>query len=121
MFKDNGNQAIPFYEVVIDPHNFMNTVDNCFQIAFLFRDGHLFLDMDDEGLPLVLPVTKKDKDSNQYQQTQQLICTVNPRLCSEMIKKYGITEPLLEINRDELQQYTQSVTQNPVAGSSTQH
>lgn len=117
MFKNNGNQAIPFYKAVIDPDNFMNSVDNCFQMAFLFRDGHLFLDVDDNGLPLILPVSKTDKESNKYQQIQQLICTVNPQLCTEMIERYGITEPLLEINRDDLHI---SQTQNSFAGRSTQ-
>lgn len=109
MFKNNANQAIPYYRVVIDPTSFMNSVDNCFQMAFLFRDGHLFLDIDADGLPLVLPVLKADKESNKYQQIQQLICTINPRLWQEMIDKYGITEPLLQINRDDIH-VSQSLT-----------
>lgn len=119
MFKNNGNQPIPFYRAVIDPDSFMNSVDNCFQMAFLFRDGHLFLDLDDEGLPLICPVSKGDRDSGQYKQIQQLICTVNPQLCTEMIEKYGIQEPLLQINRDELL-LSQSVSNKSVAGSSSQ-
>lgn len=119
MFKNNGNKAIPYYLVVIDPSSFMNSVDNCFQMAFLFRDGHLFLDVDEEGLPLILPVLKHDRESSKYKQIQQLICTINPRLWTEMIERYQMSEPLLEINRDDLQA-SQAVSQHSVAGSSSQ-
>lgn len=115
MFNDNDNQPIPYYLAIIDPDSFMNSVDNCFQMAFLFRDGHIFLDVDDDGLPLILPVAKSTKESNDYKKVQQMISTLNPKLWTEMTERYAITEPLLKINRDDLHT---SISASQVAGPS---
>lgn len=119
MFKNNNNEPIPFYRAIIDPTSFMNSVDNCFQMAFLFRDGHLFLDIDSDGLPIIKPVTKSERDSDRYKNIQQLISSLNPSLCNQMIERYAIEEPLLVINRDDLFVSHSLTQQEPIADTSS--
>lgn len=72
--------AIPYYQLIVDPENFMNTVDNAFQVSFLFRDGTVYFEQDDFGLPAVRPVHKHEKD-RQNAETYQCISSLTPSLC----------------------------------------
>lgn len=58
----------------------MNSVDNAFQLAFLFRDGHIFFDTGSDGYPLIRPVTKVDKDSGKYESQEQFVSSLSPAL-----------------------------------------
>lgn len=80
IFERNGRVPIPYYGTVVDPHSFMSTVDNCFQVAFLFRDGHLCLDADDEGLPMIAPVRREYQDAKKFAQMRQMVSSIAPSL-----------------------------------------
>lgn len=76
----NGGVAVPYYSIVVDPHSFMNTVDNCFQMSFLFQDGYLFLDVDAEEMPtvgLVLPTHTNDPE---FKPLRQMVSSMSPPL-----------------------------------------
>lgn len=79
-FEQTGGEPVPYYAAVVDPHSFMHTVDNCFQVAFLFRDGHLFLDMDADGLPMIGPVQREQRDGTQFQAMRQMVSSISPAL-----------------------------------------
>ncbi|XP_017488041.1 PREDICTED: EP300-interacting inhibitor of differentiation 3 [Rhagoletis zephyria] len=99
MFKSNGGQPIPYYQLIIDPKNFMNTVENAFQIAFLVRDNCLAIETGEDNYPHVRLV--RSEEVNTVKETTQAICTLNVEKCREMIVFYEIQHPLLVIENSE--------------------
>lgn len=80
LLKDNDNEPIPYYKLICDPDSFQNTIDNLFQLSFLFRDGFICLDQGSDGLPTVSLTTdlqKKDKNSSG---NRQFVSSMDPPL-----------------------------------------
>lgn len=69
---------MPYYEVVIDPENLMNTFDNSFSISFLFRDTRIGFTKGDDGEPAIFPVTKDYKTP--LTENKQFIATLDMEL-----------------------------------------
>jgi hypothetical protein len=50
----NAVQPIPFFQFIMNPDSFSQTVENLFYLAFLVKDGKVALEMDDEtGEPML--------------------------------------------------------------------
>ncbi|KAM7349041.1 SMC5-SMC6 complex kleisin component Non-SMC element 1 [Cochliomyia hominivorax] len=98
IFRANNCEPVPFYALIIDPHNFMNTVENAFQMAFLARDGNISIETGNDGYPQVRLVPKDEIE--RYPETTQAICSLNMEFCQEMIDFYGITSPKLYVPVD---------------------
>jgi DNA-binding transcriptional regulator YhcF (GntR family) len=93
----NKNKSVPYYKLIIDPNNFMNTIHNAFQISFLFRDGVIALEEDEFGYPTVRIITESDKETFD-DRTHQMVSNLTTKLVDEMIQRYNITEPSLLLN-----------------------
>ncbi|XP_055843393.1 EP300-interacting inhibitor of differentiation 3 [Episyrphus balteatus] len=96
-FEENNRFPLPFYQLVIDPDNFMNTVENVFQVAFLARDGAVAIETGDGNMPHVRVTNPKEKDLVKH--TNQSVCSINMDVCKEMIAFYDIKEAMLKIER----------------------
>lgn len=76
IFRANHRQPIPYYKLIIDPHDFMNTVENAFQMAFLARDGNIAIESSgSDGLPHVRLAHKDELDA--HPDTSQSICSLS--------------------------------------------
>jgi hypothetical protein len=47
------NYEVSLFDFAINPRSFGQTVENLFYISFLVRDGHIRLQIDDDGLPTI--------------------------------------------------------------------
>ncbi|XP_053698348.1 EP300-interacting inhibitor of differentiation 3 [Sabethes cyaneus] len=110
IYNEQQQSPIPYYKLIIDPDDFMNTVDNAFQLSFLIRDGKIALEGKDYQEPVVRPTTPRENEQAPEMETTQCILGLNPRKWREMIEHYGVSEPMLFLNREELDA-TQSGTQ----------
>lgn len=100
---------IPYFELICDPEDFMNTVDNAFQISFLIRDGRVALLVDKNHDPMIRPTTQKEADQgNQMSETTQAILGLNPKKWREIVEKYQVDEPMLVLDRAEHSVLSQS-------------
>lgn len=100
---EQRRNPIPYYELIIDPENFMNTVDNAFQISFLIRDGRVALLNDANSEPIIRPTTQKENEQAQrMNETTQAILGLNPKKWRELIERFQVDEPMLVLDRDEL-------------------
>lgn len=98
LFLTNNREPIPYFKLIIDPDNFMNTVENAFQMAFLARDGNIAIERGSDGYPQVRLATPDEIDS--HQDTSQSICSLDMNKCQNMIEFYNITGPLLNVPAD---------------------
>lgn len=117
---------IPYYEVVIDPTNMMNTFDNLLSLSFMFRDSIIGFKRDENNQPAIYPV--KGNRTDRAHENKQFIVSLDNKLilvcypCSvkynlnggliafffhsftqENIKRYKITKAFLQIDRDAYQ------------------
>jgi len=57
VYKKNGKKPVNYFEFVIDPSSFGNTVENMFHVSFLVKQRVCLLTVDEEiGLPFLEPV-----------------------------------------------------------------
>lgn len=97
--RERGTDALPYFEIICNPQDFMKSVDIAFQIAFLVRDGLLGLKkVGDEPY-----VYLYDPDPNTQQterghasETVQCVMSLNTALWKEKIKKFKLKTPLLK-------------------------
>uniref|UniRef100_A0A1A9WIK5 Non-structural maintenance of chromosomes element 4 n=1 Tax=Glossina brevipalpis TaxID=37001 RepID=A0A1A9WIK5_9MUSC len=95
LFKASNWQPIPFYKLIIDPNNFMNTVENAFQISFLAQDGNIAIERGEDLYPQVRIAQPKEIESKT--DTTQAICSLNMSFCEDMIRFYEIKEAMLQL------------------------
>lgn len=91
MYKKNNQKAIPYYHLIIDPDNMMNTFDNAFQISFLFRDGSLSFEDDDKGLPAIRPILPNNRPPKP-DETTQFLATLNHQIIHVSIPKINFID-----------------------------
>lgn len=95
-------QPLPYYPVVIDPDNYMYSVDNVFQVAFLANNGLVSLIKGSDGLPEIVPISKDDRTAfEQNNNKEHFIMKLDPALCRKMIDQYCITTPFLLYDRSD--------------------
>ncbi|XP_037035868.1 non-structural maintenance of chromosomes element 4 homolog A-like [Bradysia coprophila] len=95
LYETNGNEPLPYYKLIINPENFMRTIQNAFQVSFLLRDGLIAIEVDEDGYPTVRPVNATDKKDSTEGQSYQMVSNLSTPLCDEMIRRYNITEPMI--------------------------
>ncbi|CAG8635812.1 14148_t:CDS:2 [Acaulospora morrowiae] len=88
----NEKQPINFFEFVINPESFGQTVENIFYLSFLVRDGKVSID-DDEGQPILSlcePPTAEDYNNGLLK--KQLIMGIDMNTWRELIEVYDIRQ-----------------------------
>lgn len=96
LFVDNNRIPLPYYKLIIEPNNFMKTVDNAFKVAFLARDKFVAIEMNDDNVPYIKPLTKQNSPDS-ANETTQTISSLNLKIYRDMIEKYQIKESMLSL------------------------
>ncbi|KAI5208514.1 hypothetical protein E4T39_01173 [Aureobasidium subglaciale] len=85
------------FDFAINPHSFGQTVENLFYISFLIKEGNVGLQMDDDGLPTLLPATpqtvaqQREKSSMRH----QAVFSIDYNTWQQLIQAFKISEPLI--------------------------
>ncbi|KAL7738938.1 hypothetical protein ACLKA6_016936 [Drosophila palustris] len=93
IYRAGNNQPIPYFKLICNPHNFMDSVQNALIISFLVKENLISIENGTDGLPHVKVNTVQvstTEDSNQD------ICCLDVELCEKYAKHYNITEPMLK-------------------------
>ncbi|KAK3804210.1 hypothetical protein RRG08_040719 [Elysia crispata] len=101
VYERNEKQPICFFEFVTNPNSYGQTVENIFYASFLVRDGHAFVSLDDEELPVIEPLQKDLNDATssaqqQAGQKQQIVMTLTPAEWRDIVKSFKIEVPLIQ-------------------------
>ncbi|XP_076460831.1 EP300-interacting inhibitor of differentiation 3-like [Babylonia areolata] len=96
-YELNGKGPICYFEFVMNPTSFGQSVENIFYVSFLARDGYVQLDLDEDGLPVLEPLegSMEDKKS-EGKARQQIVISITPAEWKEIVQTFKITEPLIK-------------------------
>ncbi|KAI4744452.1 hypothetical protein E4T50_05206 [Aureobasidium sp. EXF-12298] len=85
------------FDFAINPHSFGQTVENIFYISFLIKEGNVGLDMDDDGLPTLVPSTPHTvaQQREKSQMRHQAVFSMDYSTWQRLIQAFNITEPLI--------------------------
>ncbi|KAL8600518.1 hypothetical protein ACOMHN_005012 [Nucella lapillus] len=96
-YERNGRSPICYFEFVMNPDSFGQSVENIFYVSFLARDGYVQLDLDDDGLPVLEPMEGSTEDrKNEGKSRQQIIISITPAEWKEIVETFKISEPLIK-------------------------
>ncbi|XP_071947049.1 non-structural maintenance of chromosomes element 4 homolog A-like [Antedon mediterranea] len=98
-----GSEVDPvsFFEFVINPQSFGQTIENIFYVSFLVKDGHVKVELDGDGLPVIFPCEPyKEGQSRQAVGKKQFMFSLTMEKWREIIEVMGLEEPLIP-TRDE--------------------
>ncbi|XP_060644619.1 uncharacterized protein LOC132783469 [Drosophila nasuta] len=101
IYSSGNNEPIPYFKLICNPHNFMDTVQNSLIISILVKENMISIENGNDGLPYVT-VNSMPKESS-TQDSSQAICGLNDELCKKYVKHYNIKEPML--NRGKLDEH----------------
>lgn len=88
-------QPINFFEFIINPESFGQTVENLFYLSFLIRDGRACID-DESGQPILEacePPTAENYADGLIK--KQLVMEIDMNMWQELIKTYEINESVI--------------------------
>lgn len=97
LYRETDENAICFFEFVLNPQSFGQTIENIFYTSFLVKDGLARVSLDEDSLPLIEPVENAEEKGKQQQKSKnhQTILSITPAEWKELINVYKIEEPLI--------------------------
>ncbi|KAL7049698.1 hypothetical protein ACKWTF_003822 [Chironomus riparius] len=98
--KERKKTSIPYYELIIDPDDYMISIDYAFQLSFLIRDGIMGIARINKEPHVVLKnaSSRSEEESNA---TIQTVMSMSPPLWKKEIKKHKIKVALLHLNTED--------------------
>lgn len=96
MVEKNNQEPIPYYQLIIDPDNVMNTFDNGFQLSFLFRDGIIGFEYDKHQMPAIRWISD-NKQKKQTAENKQFIVKLNSKIINVSIYLFVLVFDALKL------------------------
>ncbi|KAH7723712.1 non-structural maintenance of chromosomes element 4 A [Aphelenchoides avenae] len=101
VLKQRNTNSIGYYDFILHPINFNDSVDNAFHFSFLVKDGYARLTVgEDSPMPVIELVPKHERQ--QYQQndrstieTMQAISRLDMHMWETFVELLNIREPLI--------------------------
>ncbi|KAL5015746.1 hypothetical protein ScPMuIL_005335 [Solemya velum] len=95
-YEESEKNPICFFEFILNPHSFGQTIENLFYSSFLIRDGYAKIFIDEDGLPVIEPVEKPEEETaHEKQKHHQTVVTLTPQEWKELLKVYEIKTPMI--------------------------
>lgn len=79
IYRGSNNQPIPYYKLICNPHDFMETVQNAMIVSFLLKENLISLATGEDGLPQITVNTGQAESSSE--DSNQSICGLDVELC----------------------------------------
>ncbi|RUS24994.1 Nse4 C-terminal-domain-containing protein [Jimgerdemannia flammicorona] len=93
ILQDRGPMG--FFEFVVNPESFSQTVENIFYLSFLIRDGEASLKDVDGNLMLDYHNPPTNEEYEDGLTKKQLIMEMDMAMWREIVENFGITEPMI--------------------------
>lgn len=92
IYRGSNNQPIPYYKLICNPHDFMETVQNAMIVSFLLKENLISLATGEDGLPQITVNTSQVESSSE--DSNQSICGLDVELC-----EVHFTQTTFSLNR----------------------
>ncbi|KAH8306734.1 hypothetical protein KR044_011617 [Drosophila immigrans] len=79
IYSSGNNQPIPYFKLICNPKNFMDSVQNALIISFLVKENMISIENGNDGFPYVT-VNSMPKESS-IVESNQAICNLDVELC----------------------------------------
>ncbi|KAH8402541.1 hypothetical protein KR222_008594, partial [Zaprionus bogoriensis] len=79
IYRAGNNQPIPYYKLICNPHDFMESVQNALIVSFLVKENLISLENGADNLPQITVNTSQVDTS--LGESNQLLCRLDVELC----------------------------------------
>jgi len=90
VWREQGKTPVNLFRFVINPDSFGITVENLFHLSFLVKEGKVAITAD-EGLPHILPLTKRRQGGEGEGEKNQVVMNINMEDWRRMKEALGVT------------------------------
>ena len=99
--KQEASDEIDYYNFVLHPKSYSESIENMFYVAFLVKDGQFRLRIDPEtGCPRIAKVSHAERDNRMWHRsemdTTQVVTTINFSTWRRLVKKLDLKEPYIK-------------------------
>ncbi|CAK9781360.1 hypothetical protein CC85DRAFT_282824 [Cutaneotrichosporon oleaginosum] len=92
---DRHGAGVNFFAFVCNPESFSQTVENCFYVSFLVREGRAGIDVADDGLVRIFAREPRHEDEEGESFSHQAVMEMDMATWREAIEIFDIREPLI--------------------------
>jgi hypothetical protein len=89
---------VHFFEFILNPQSFSESVENLFFTSFLVRDGKVSMDIDENDIPVIEvvdPGAGGGAARKAKREKRQLILDLDVNLWNELLDLYELEEPII--------------------------
>jgi len=102
VYRQKGKKPVSYFEFVIDPDSFGNTVENMFHVSFLVKQRVCCLSVDDNlGLPVLEPVGGRGGGEDSEVAKNQAVISISYQDWVDLKEALGVTEAVI-VHDDDL-------------------
>ncbi|ETS64099.1 hypothetical protein PaG_01334 [Moesziomyces aphidis] len=98
LLKQQGDAGVCLFRFAVDPHSFVNTVENFFHVSFLIKENKASLHTDEAGnaiLATAQPPSGEDEGEEEEMRSKQFIMEIDWATYLDAIQLYGLTTSII--------------------------
>lgn len=100
VYVKNRKHPVCYFEFVVNPESFGQTVENIFYTSFLIRDGHCRFQLDADKLPTIEPVERLDGDVTVSELPHhQFVMSMTIKDWQDIVREFDIETPIIKTRR----------------------
>ncbi|KAK6335910.1 nuclear protein [Orbilia blumenaviensis] len=96
-FLETGEDIVNYFEFVINPESYGQTIENMFYLAFLIRDGRVGIMESEEGLLYLIATTPATPEESQQQGLvrKQIVMPMEKHVWRELIEAFDLRKTII--------------------------
>ncbi|KAK7789453.1 hypothetical protein R5R35_012649 [Gryllus longicercus] len=94
---EKANKApLQFWDFVLHPTSFAETIENIFHVSHLVKEGQILLSLDRDGLPVIKAIAQKDDGKSKAEISRVPVAvSLDPKQWEDLVRAYGIERPMI--------------------------
>ncbi|KAK4503251.1 hypothetical protein PRZ48_006679 [Zasmidium cellare] len=98
--KITAQEGPILFDYALHPTDFGQTVENLFYLSFLIKEGHIGLESDSDGLPVIRPINFTEEQRQEHSKSSnvkrhQAVFSIDMPTWQGLVKAFDIREPMI--------------------------